>query len=381
MTFKKDLSGKEHSMTEGSVKAVIVGLRHGHVGRLDPQSPSQGYIHSFKQIPGVEIVAYCEDTDPRLLEHAQAFDPQANCYHDLETMIAEEDFDFAVVVLPATEVTAAGIKLAEAGKHFFMEKQFARTADEMAELVHSVQRNQVICQAGYPWRFHPAMQDLQRWIEEGKLGRTLSIDAQFVTTQVRPGLRDPSNFNFTKAGEGGGILHMLGCHYLDLMRFLAGCEVKSVQAMTSRTVGYIEDPLEDVAIVVMEYEDGALGNLHSGYMQPVRGAAYASAFSFWGREGYALWPSMGAEELTVHSTAPEWSGAQHRTFRYSLRPAAGYGGEWWIFEMLQDFVNAVRTGSQPAVTAEDGWRVLKVIDAAYESARTGQRVDLNYDLA
>ena len=47
-----------------------------------------------------------------------------------------------------------------------------------------------------------------------------------------------------------------------------GCEVKAVQAIVGRPVGYIEEPLEDVAAVAMEYENGALGTMHDGYVLP-----------------------------------------------------------------------------------------------------------------
>ena len=50
----------------------------------------------------------------------------------------KEEFALGCVVLPANEIPAVGIKLAEAGKHFFVEKQFARTAADLARLVEAV---------------------------------------------------------------------------------------------------------------------------------------------------------------------------------------------------------------------------------------------------
>src|SRR5438874_1600270 len=150
-------------MTTGkTLRTAIIGLRHGHVGRLDPKSPSPGYIHTFKQLDGVQVVAYCEETDTKLLDFAREFDPAARVYRSVDELLAREEFDLASVTLPANEVPAVGIKLAEAGKHFFMEKQFARTAADLAGLVRAVRRSGVKVLAGYPWRFHPAMQDLKR---------------------------------------------------------------------------------------------------------------------------------------------------------------------------------------------------------------------------
>ena len=253
-------------MTRKTLKAAMVGLRHGHMGSIGPEKP--GYIQTFKSLDDVEVVAYFEGTEPERLEPARTEDPNASLHTDLDDLIANADFDVAMVGLPANEVPAAGAKLAEGGKHFYMEKQFSRRAPELAELARIVRRNGVKVFPGYPWRFHPAMKELKDIIDRGLLGRALSIETRLVTGQVRPGSRDPDSFSYRDATQGGGILHHLGGHHLEAMRFLMGCEVKAVQAIVGRPVGFIEEPLEDVAAVAMEYENGALGTMHDGYVLP-----------------------------------------------------------------------------------------------------------------
>ena len=359
-----------------TLRTALVGLRHPHVGTFGPEKPS--YIHTLRQLDGVQLVAYCEDTDPKLLDQAREADPSASHYSSVEDLIAQEDFDLAFVVLPANEIPEVGIKLAEAGKHFYMEKQFARRAEDLAEMVRAVHRNGVKVTPAYPWRFHPVAQDLRRFIDDGKLGKPTSIETRQVTHQVRPGSRDPRHFMYRNDTEGGGILHMLGGHHLELMRFMMGCEVKSVQAMVGRPVGYIEEPLEDIAIAALEYENGALGSVHTGYLHPRSGGAKDTCLVYRGVEGWADWTPVGAPMLEVYSTAPEWSGSPERTFHYSPEPYTGYLGEKWYLDWVQGFVNDVRAGREPALTAVDALRVLESIDAAYESARTGQRVEVEY---
>jgi myo-inositol 2-dehydrogenase/D-chiro-inositol 1-dehydrogenase len=364
--------------TERTLRAAIVGLRHGHVGRLDPKNPSPGHAHTFKQLPGVRVVAYCEDTDVERLDQARAFDPGAHLYESVDDLIAREPFDLACVCLPANEVPVAGIKLAEAGKHFFVEKQFARTAADLAHLVRAVRRNRVKVLPGYPWRFHPVAQDLRRLIDQGLLGKPLSVESRLVTTQVRPGVRDPGHFLFRDETEGGGILHMLGGHYLEVMRFLMGGEVRAVQAMAGRPVGFIEEPLEDLAIVAMEYENGAFGSIHAGYLLPSRGDSYDSCLIYRGEAGWATWTPVGAPRLEVKSASPEWAAAPARTMEYALAPFAGYGGQRWHFQIMQGFIRDIRVGREPALTVEDALHVFQVIEAAYASARTGRRGEVHY---
>ena len=358
-----------------ALRLAMVGMRHPHVGSFGPEKP--GYIHTFREMDGVEIVAYCEDTDQDRLEEAKRFDPSVHVYASIDDLLAQEEFDMACVALPSSEVVKAGIKLAEAGKHFYMEKQFARTAIELAELVRVVRRNEVKVLPGYPWRFHPIAQDLKRIIDEGVLGKPLDIEVRMVTGQVRPEIRDPNHFMYTRDGEGGGILHMLGGHYLELMRFLMGCEMKSVQALMGRPVGYIDEPLEDVSIAGFEFENGAYGGMHAGYLQS-SSVGYDSTLVYRGLEGEANWTPIGDPKLGVRSVSPHWSGAPERIFNYALPPKAGYGGSQWMFNWLQRFILDIQGGREPALTVDDALHVLQAIDAAYESARTGRRVEVKY---
>ena len=362
--------------TSNTLKAALIGLRHGHTGKFVPEMT--GYISTFKHLDGVEVVAYCEDTDTSLLDHAREAHPSAHLYDSVDDLIAKEDFDLAAVILPPNEVPPVGIKLAEAGKHFYMEKQYARKATDLAELARVVRRTGVKVMPGYPHRFNPVCQDLKRTIDSGVLGRPLDIEVRLITGQVRPGMRDPKSFMYTRKEEGGGILHMLGGHYLEVMRFLMGCEIKSVQAMTGRPVGNIDEPLEDVAICAYEYENGAFGSMHAGYLQSAMGG-YDTALVYRGTEGEANWTPIGSPRLTVKSASPEWSGSPKKTIEYGLAPGPpGYAGSAWMFGWLQGFIYDVQAGREPSLTIEDALHVLQSIDASYESARTGKRVEVKY---
>ena len=161
-----------------------------------------------------------------------------------------------------------------------------------------------------------------------------------------------------------------------------GCEIKSVQCMTGRPVGVIEEPLEDVAIMAMEYENGSYGSIHAAYTKPsVLGPqGYDSALVYRGLEGWANWAPVGDHKMEVFSAIPEWSGSPERIFEYSLPAFAGYGKVKWMHTWLMHFIEAIRDDKPTYLTVEDGLKILQSIDAAYESAETGKRVEVNYDI-
>jgi predicted dehydrogenase len=363
-------------MSRDTLRLAFVGMRHGHIGSFDDSKP--GYLHTFRQMDGLEIVAYCEDSDSSRLDEARRHHPEASTYDNLDDLIRHEDFDIACVALPANEIPAAGIALAEAGKHFYVEKQFARTADDLEPMVRAVRANGVRVMPGYAWRFHPVVQELRGIIDTGVLGRPLDLEIRFATFQVRPGNREPDHFFYLDETEGGGVLHMLGGHYIELMRYVMGSEVRSVQAMTGRPLGYIEEPLEDVALCAFEFENGAMGGLHAGYLLP-REWGDDSALVYRGEDGWADWAPMssnGAQVLRARSMLPAWSSSPERSHVTTLAPKQGYGNTVWMFDWLRQFVDDVRHDREPALTVDDALTVLRTIDAAYESARTGRRIEL-----
>ena len=361
-----------------TLKAVCIGLQHGHMGTIGPVKP--GWIHTFRQLKGVEVVAYCEDTLTDRLAEAAEHDPEASVYTSVDDLIEKQDFDFAFLALPADEIPGVGIKLAEAGKHFFMEKQFARRADDMAEMVRAVRKAGVTVMPGYPHRFNPVAQDLKRLIDQGIFGRPLDLEVRMITGQVRPGVRGLDSFMYTDKHEGGGIQHMLGGHYLEVMRFLMGCEVKTVMAMNGRPVGFIEEPLEDISLAIFEFENGAYGTMHSGYLQSMKGGS-DNVLVYRGLDGEASWTPMGGPHLDVKSSVPEWATAPTRSFDYEFAPGPpGYATHIWMLEWIQGYVDALREGREAPLTVEDGLHTLQLIDAIYESGRTGAAVDVKYGI-
>ncbi len=375
------MSAAANSMAGGGgnpLKAVCIGLQHGHMGTIGPVKP--GWIHTFRQLEGVEIVAYCEDTATEKLAEAAEYDPEASVYTSVDDLIEKQDFDFAFMALPANEIPGIGIKLAEAGKHFFIEKQFARRADDMAEMVRIVRKAGVTVMPAYPHRFNPVAQDLKHLIDRGIFGRPLDLEVRMITGQVRPDGRDPSGFMYTDKQEGGGIQHMLGGHHLEVMRFLMGCEVKTVMAMNGRQVGYIEEPLEDISLAIFEFENGAYGTMHAGYLGRLKGGS-DNAMVYRGLEGEANWTPMGEPHLEVKSAVPEWATSPVRSFDYEFAPGPpGYATHIWMLQWIQGYVDALREGREAPLTVEDGLHTLQLIDAIYESGRTGAAVDVKYGI-
>ncbi|NJN46714.1 MAG: hypothetical protein HC808_09795 [Candidatus Competibacteraceae bacterium] len=128
-----------------------------------------------------------------------------------------------------------------------------------------------------------------------------------------------------------------------------------------------------MATVALEFANGVHACLHMGYLLAGAGPRNDMHFAVRGTLGSASWPLAG--EFTVNSAAPGWESAPTRTVQFELASRPVYADQWG-YEFVAEFIHAVRNNTRATVSIEDGYRVLQIIDAAYESSRTGRRIAL-----
>jgi len=357
------------------LRAVMVGLSHGHSGTLNPAAPG-GLLGTLRQLPGVQLVAICEPEDEAVFARERAFAPDLAAYRDVDALLSGTEPDLAIVALPAVAVPAAATRLLGAGTHCLIEKTVARTAAEFEPVVAAAAASGAHLQIHFPWRFHPAVRQMRSLLDEGLLGRPTALAAQMVTSQAGtlPGQRDPARSPYRKETEGGGMLHYLGGHFLEVIAYLMG-EVEAVSAVCAGPVGNLEDDpvMDDVSSVSMRFAGGAVGTFHTGYLQAVPGPN-RDFVQLWGTDGSAYWPGL-AGQLAASSRAAAWAGAPNRSFDFELKERRGvYGAKEWVFGVARDFVAGIREGRRPEVDGAAALTVLRLTDAAYEASRTGRWV-------
>ena len=129
---------------------------------------------------------------------------------------------------------------------------------------------------------------------------------------------------------------------------------------------------------------GGLDSFHAGYMLTLSGGGYmASGYDSYlgirGLAGRVAWePTAKPPRLLAESSTAAWYGAPRREFVYDLRDTPSYGGG-----IGEDFVRAFLRAAQgygaPPTTGYDAWQVARIVEAAYQSSREGQRVTLTQE--
>jgi len=352
--------------------AQMEPLRIGFVGTTAPHSFM--FLDTLRLIPDTVGRIAVVETDADRVEKTGT----DIVYGNLEEMLSLESPEVCFIMHRADEVEEPAIRCIEHGIPIVIDKHCTSTSESLRRILDACELHGVKMTSGYMWRYSPIARQIRAWVAAGMLGRPYCFDLRMVTTSAEVRLQDPQfAWLFERARSGGGILIWLGCHYVDLIRFILQREVVAVSAMTARLTE-AESDVEDVASVSFELEGGIVGTLHCAYVMPQGFRdAYDTAFVLWGSEGDATWaPVIGTNPtLRVRSVHGEWARCPERTIQYQdiLVPKA-YCGTQVAVEFFRDMLRSLASGSEFVVTGEDALKALKVCEAAYRSAETGERV-------
>ena len=177
-------------------------------------------------------------------------------YDSYQKALADPKVDAIVLATPHTRHAEQIVAAAKARKHVFTEKPFALTARSATAAVRACAKARVTLAVGYNWRFQPALQEIRRMLEDGRLGKLIHVEGNFC---------GPSAYRFPREhwrqardeGPAGGMTGR-GVHVLDAFLYLAG-RVDTVHAQSFRRVlGY---GIDDTTSMLLRFRSGSTGYL------------------------------------------------------------------------------------------------------------------------
>jgi len=349
------------------LRVGVVGLEHYHV---------TGWVETIEGFRDeLEIVAL-HDPDPergRTLAPSH-HDPSlraalGEAYRalpfetDLDRLIDRHDLDLALVTLPNATAPAAIERLAGAGIHLLVDKPAARSAAELRPAAAAVRSSGVRAVSGLTRRYTPSARAARELVAGGRLGRLVAAESSFATSSVA--VRDPANLLFDRDRSGGGVLSWLGVHDIDTLLWLGGEPIVEVVAMTGCATPGLA--VEDVVALGVRFAGGAVGTVHGGYDLPAR--AYRGRLALRGVDGSL---ELAGEDSFVLLTAGDDGRIVESRSTFAVETEAGYGAQGRA--AVIDLLGAIRDGRETEAPIDALVRALEVIDAAYESARTGRLV-------
>jgi len=305
---------------------------------------------------------------------------------DVSQAIAEHDVQVAVVSSEAERHCALSVQAAEAGLHIIQDKPMSTSLTECDRVVDAVARNNV---KFLMWNRNllPAVAQARDVIARGEVGTPYAfhVDFYFAKDAGPPkGSRDPGAppmdwLETLKAahitGADGGVgkepmgeLGVEGCYPLAYIAMLSGAKVCRVFARTTAHFHqlYVDNGVEDLATVSLEFENGVVGSLALG------------------RIGAASHPDIG--EIKLHILGPKGALVISESrpevgIYYRDQPAEEFKNQRLLdsendYLLADSFARAIDTNSHTILDAPTSRAIAATVLAALESGRTGKVVDV-----
>jgi predicted dehydrogenase len=344
-------------------KVALIGA--GFIADIHAES-----YHRF--VPDAELVAVYS----RREEHARAFARKhgiAMWFTDVAQALEQSACDVVDICIPNHLHARVTIDAAAAGKHVIIEKPLCLTIEEADAMIAACQAHNRKLMYAEELCFAPKYERVRQLVHEGALG---SI---YYLRQCEKHSGPHSDWFYDLDQSGGGALMDMGCHGFAWFRWMLGRERKPLSVQAHMQTGLIHAArtrCEEHSVCIVEFDGNIVGVVENSWAKlggmedrievcGTGGVVYADLF-------------MGNSALTYSD----------KGYGYAMEKAGSTQG--WTFtnfeeafnqgypHELKHFIECVRTDTPPLTTGEDGRAVLEMVNAAYCSARTGDKVHLPF---
>lgn len=322
-----------------------------------------------------ELVAVC-DIDSTKFDDVLTLCPTVRTYTDFEELINDEDVEIISVCLPSGMHSDYAVRAMAAGKNVLIEKPLDISTEKALEIENARLRYGVKAGVVHQNRYNLNMYPIKEAVEKGKLGK-LFLGTFAVKWYRDQNYYDHGSWRGTWEMDGGGSLINQSIHTLDIMQWLMG-DVVSVTSDMNIYDHKIDT--EDFTASILRFKNGATATFVSTT------CAYpgiSTEIMLYGTDG-----AIEADGDTIKTwrfrsnedNEPDEEEESRMIKRYGKgnRSASAYEPErlYGHNYVVNDMIEAVRNGRDPAVLPAEAVKSVRLVEAIYESARTGKTVYL-----
>lgn len=340
-----------------SIRFAIVGA--GMIGEL--------HTKVISEMEGAELAYVCSRSMERAKRLTDKYGGEPTTAFD--DMLGRGDLDAVSVCTASGEHAEYGIPAARSGKHVLVEKPIEISLEKADALIGACRKRGVKLGVVFQLRFLDASREVKKALDEGILGKLVMADC-YMKFYRPQSYYDGSRWKGTRALDGGGALINQGIHGLDLLLHFVG-DVASVQAYAG-ILAHENLEVEDTCVAAIKYKSGALGviqaatSIHPDVQQRIEIHGTEGTIVLEGTEDTWIehWETFRDGKREVEALSVDHAGAD------AVLDVGGEGHR----RQIADFVAAITSDREPAVNGEEGRRSLAVVQAVYESTRSGEEV-------
>ncbi|WZL81042.1 Gfo/Idh/MocA family oxidoreductase [Vallitaleaceae bacterium 9-2] len=356
------------------VKVGIIGC--GGIGM-------QKHLPALSAVEEVEVVAFCDLIEERAVKAAKEFGTKdAKVYTNYKELLKDKEIQTIHVCTPNKSHKDISIDALHANKHVLCEKPMAKTAADAKAMLQAAKETGNLLSVGYQNRYREDSRYLHKACQRGDLGEIYFAKAHAVRRRAVP----TWGVFLNEEEQGGGPLIDIGTHALDLTLWLMdNYKVKSVKGSVYKKLGDQTetgnafgdwDPkeftVEDSAFGFITMQDGATIILESSWALNTLDSGEAKTTLCGTKAGADMRDGLRFNMADLGKLVEK-------------KPALGADGVDFYEggddkpEVIEakTFYDAVIHGSELVVKPEQALVVTEILEAIYESARTGKTIEFD----
>ena len=338
------------------LRAVVIG--YGYAGRS-----FHSYLIATTRGLALHGIA-ARDPRARALIAAER---HCRTYDGIDAVLADPDVDLVVVATPNSTHAELAIRALEAGKHVVTEKAMCLNLEECDRMISASRKSGKLLTVFQNRRWDGDFLTVSQPVREERLGRVRWIEMAW------QGFGPPTGWR-SRSDMGGGRFYDLGAHLVDQLLLLFPQPVRSVYCrMASDFEG---SDVESQAMIVVGFDGGATGICDLSSMAAIRKPRWnvlgtRATFVKYGFDPQEEAMKAGDIDSAVESEADH--GRLHDGREETVVPTRA--GRWRTF--YDNIVNVLVRGAEPAVSLAEARRVVGVLDAARQAARSNRVIELD----
>jgi len=328
------------------------------IGLVGAGGMGKSLVLEANQIEGVKVV-FVSDLDE---DRARSLAEEVNASYTLDyhRLLCDDRIHAVFVASPPFLHATISIDAMNSGKHVFCEKPMATTLKDCDAMIKTAEQNQVNLGVGLVCRFHATHSKVREIVVSEQLGKPISMHVHRIGGPWQGGSYH-TDWRMQRE-KCGGFLMEVNAHEIDFMRWTCG-EIKKVYAAGGTYIQHEAD-YADLVVASLNFENGAVGLLHSGQVSAIGG--YGGRVDC--EKGSISFPQIWGGDSKIQIKRFDGSGEDI--------PISSIEVESPVRAEIRAFIDATIDGVTPPVAGADGRAATEIALAAYRSIETGDPVNL-----
>jgi predicted dehydrogenase len=321
-------------------------------------------IRNFHQIPDTRVVCACDLNENRL-SHMKRLYPHLGLYTDYQGLLEENGLDVIAIATPVHTHYDFAKKALKADKHVLVEKPLTYTSQQAAKLIELANKNNKVLMVDHTFEYVAAVNEIKKIIQRGELGTIYYINT--------------SRLNLGLFQKDINVIWDLAPHDLSILMYVLDKRPLKISAHGN---AYVLPGIEDVAVLSLKFPDNITTFSHLSWLDPCK----VRQVTVVGSEKMLVYNDVEPlEKIRIYDQkvkAPKYYdtfGEFQFAYHYGDVVIPRIENTEPLKTLCSHFIECIKDNKEPVSNGLDGWRVIKVMEAAQKSLKnSGQEIEIEW---